>query len=169
MNFIFERASVRDFSNLELEISEVEHLIKAGMQAPSACNSQPWEFLIVCDEEDKKAVSQMSQYAKAAGKAQKLIITMANLDILKKTKTLDWLSQDLSACNENILLQATMEGIGAVWLGFYPIKERVEKLRNYFNIPDNIIPFSVIALGFPKEKPVARKNFKVEKIHVGRY
>lgn len=169
MNFIFNRASVREFSDTELNITQVEHLIKAGMQAPSACNSQPWEFLIVVDDEDKKAVSQMSPYAKPAANAQKLIVTMANMDSLKKTKTSDWFVQDLSACTENILLQATIEGIGAVWLGFYPVKERVEKLRKHFEIPDNIMPFSVIALGYPKEKPVPRKNFKTEKIHVGRY
>lgn len=169
MDFIFKRASVRDFSDMELDIAEVEHLIKAGMQAPSAVNSQPWEFLIVVDDEDKQVVSQMTPYAKPAASAQKLIITLANLDRLKKTKTVDWLAQDMSACTENILLQATIEGIGSVWLGFYPIKERIEKLRDYFEIPDNIMPFSVIALGFPKEKPVPRKNFKAEKIHIGRY
>lgn len=169
MDFIFKRASVRNFSDMELDIAEVEHLIKAGMQAPSAVNSQPWEFLIVVDDEDKQVVSQMTPYAKPAASAQKLIITLANLDRLKKTKSVDWLAQDMSACTENILLQATIEGIGAVWLGFYPIKERIEKLRDYFEIPDNIMPFSVIALGFPKEKPVPRKNFKAEKIHVGRY
>ncbi|MCF0227134.1 MAG: nitroreductase family protein [Methanobrevibacter sp.] len=169
MNFIFKRASVREFSDKELNISKVENLIKAGMQAPSACNSQPWEFLIVVDEDDKKAVSEMSPYAKPAAKAQKLIITMANSDKFKKTKTDKWFPQDLSACTENILLQATIEGIGSVWLGFYPSEERVKKLKEYFGIPENVIPFSVIALGYPKEKPVPRKNFKAEKIHVGRY
>lgn len=169
MNPIFQRTSVRKFSNMEIDIEEVKNLIKAGMQAPSACNSQPWEFLIVTEKEDKIAVSQMSQYAKPAANADKLIITMANLDKLKKTKTEKWFCQDLSACNENILLQATAKGIGAVWLGFYPDEKRVENLRNYFKIPESIIPFSVIALGFPEEEPIPRKNFNPEKIHIGRY
>lgn len=169
MDFIFKRRSTRNFNDIEISISQVEHLIKAGMQAPSACNSQPWEFLIVEDEKDKKAISEMSPYAKSAANANKIIITMANLDILEKTKTVDWLSQDMSACTENILLQATIEGIGAVWLGFYPDNERIEKIRDYFEIPENIIPFSVIPLGFPKQELPSRKNFKPEKIHLGKY
>lgn len=75
----------------------------------------------------------------------------------------------MSACTENILLQATVEGIGAVWLGFYPDNERVEKLRNYFDIPKNIIPFSAIPIGFPKQEMPVRENFKPEKIHIGKY
>lgn len=54
-------------------------------------------------------------------------------------------------------------------LGFYPDNERVEKLRNYFDIPKNIMPFSVIPIGFPKQEMPARKNFKPEKIHIGKY
>lgn len=169
MDFIFKRRSVREFTDMEIPISQVEHLIKAGMQAPSACNSQPWEFLIVENEKDKKAISEMSPYAKPAANANKIIITMANLDTLEKTRTLDWFSQDMSACTENILLQATIEGIGAVWLGFYPDTERIEKIRNYFEIPENIIPFSVIPLGFPKKEHQPRKNFRAEKIHIGKY
>lgn len=169
MNVIFKRASVRQFSDKEVPIFKVERLIKAGMQAPSACNAQPWEFLIVIDEEDIKAVSEMSPYAKAVANAQKVIITLANLDLLKSTNTEKWLQQDLSACTENILIQAVEEGLGAVWLGFFPEEERVNAIKKYFNIPDNIIPFSVVALGYPIEKPVSRKNFKSEKIHIGSY
>lgn len=169
MDFIFKRRSVRDFEDIEISIPQVEHLIKAGMQAPSACNSQPWEFLIVENEKDKKAISEMSPYGKPAANANKVIVTMANLDLLKKTKSVDWLCHDMSACTENILLQATVEGIGAVWLGFYPDNERVEKLRNYFDIPKNIIPFSVIPIGFPKQEMPVRENFKPEKIHIGKY
>lgn len=169
MNFIFDRASVREFSDMELNVPVVENLIKAGMQAPSAKNSQPWEFIVVTDEEDFEAVSKMSPFAKPAANAKKLIITLANLDVLKESDTEEWFQQSLAACNENILLEAVKEGVGAVWLGFYPNQERIDALRDYFEIPDSVVPFSVIALGYPKEKPVARKNYKAEKIHVGKY
>lgn len=76
MDFIFKRRSVRDFEDIEIGIPQVEHLIKAGMQAPSACNSQPWEFLIVENEKDKKAISEMSPYGKPAANANKVIVTM---------------------------------------------------------------------------------------------
>lgn len=169
MNFIFERTSVREFSDMELGVPEVEHLIKAGMQAPSAKNAQPWEFIIISDSKDCENISKMTPYAAPAANAQKLIITLGNLNISKEAGTEDWIQQDLSACNQNILLQAVREGIGAVWLGFYPNEEHANTLKEYFDIPDHIIPFSVIALGYPKEKPVPHDNYKAEKIHLDKY
>lgn len=169
MNPIFDRASVRDFSKEDVKINQIEEIIRAGMQAPSARNSQPWEFLIVNNEEDIKAVSTMSPYAKPAENAQKLIITLANTQVLEENGTKEWFQQDLAACTQNCLLEATNLKIGSVWLGFYPNKQRVNALCEYFNIPEHLIPFSVIALGYPKEKPAARRNFKPEKIHLGHF
>ena len=62
MNSLFERASVREFTEEEVEIQDIEDIIRAGMQAPSAMNSQPWEFIVVNDPEDMEAVSKMSPY-----------------------------------------------------------------------------------------------------------
>lgn len=137
------------------------------MQAPSAFNSQPWEFIIVSDEEDLKAVSKMSRYARPAENAQKLIIVLGNTT--KDNVVMPMIQQDLSACTQNILLQAVAEGLGAVWLGFYPIEDRVDSLRQYFNIPDYIIPFSVIAIGYPKEDKESESRYDESKIHLGKY
>lgn len=169
MNSLFERASVREFTSEEVEIQDIEDIIRAGMQAPSAMNSQPWEFIVVNDPEDMEAVSKMSPYAGPAAGAQKLIIVLANKKILEEHGTIDYFQQDLGACTQNCLLEATDKKIGSVWLGFYPNEERVNALREYFDIPDYIIPFAVIALGYPVEKPTARRNFKPEKIHFARY
>lgn len=169
MNSLFERASVREFTSEEVEIQDIEDIIRAGMQAPSAMNSQPWEFIVVNDSEDMEAVSKMSPYAGPAADAQKLIIVLANRKILEKYGTIDYFQQDLAACTQNCLLEATDKKIGSVWLGFYPDEERVNALKEYFDIPDHIIPFAVIALGYPVEKPAARRNFKPEKIHFARY
>ena len=79
------------------------------------------------------------------------------------------IQQDLSACTQNILLQAVAEGLGAVWLGFYPIEDRVNSLRQYFNIPEHIIPFSVIAIGYPKENKEPESRYDESKIHLGKY
>lgn len=169
MNSLFERASVREFTEEEVEIQDIEDIIRAGMQAPSAMNSQPWEFIVVNDPEDMEAVSKMSPYVGPAAGAQKLIIVLANKKILEEYGTFDYFQQDLGACTQNCLIEATDRKIGSVWLGMYPNEERVNALREYFDIPDHIIPFAVIALGYPVEKPAARRNFKPEKIHFARY
>ena len=53
MNAIFKRKSIRNFLDKEIEDEKIERLLKAGMQAPSAMNTQPWEFIVV---KDKKAL-----------------------------------------------------------------------------------------------------------------
>lgn len=68
MNAIFNRASVRVFKDAPVEKEKIEMLLKAAMQAPSAGNQQPWEFIVV---EDKKTLEQLSEtdaYAKFVAK-----------------------------------------------------------------------------------------------------
>lgn len=167
MNPIFKRRSIRKFSDDEVSITQVKNLIKAGMQAPSAFNSQPWEFIIVSDKKDLEAVSKMSKFAKPAKNAQKLIIVLGNTKV--DNIVCPMIQQDLSACTQNILLQVVEDGLGAVWLGFYPKEDRVNALREYFNIPDHIIPFSVIAIGYPKEDKNPENRYDESKIHLDKY
>ena len=80
MNMIFKRKSVRSFTDEKVSTDKIKNLIRAGMQAPSAFNSQPWEFIVVSDKKDLKAVSKMSRYARPAENAQKLIIVLGNTE-----------------------------------------------------------------------------------------
>ncbi|WP_458452956.1 nitroreductase family protein [Methanobrevibacter sp.] len=166
MSLIFKRHSVRRFRDEKVPDEIIENLLKAGMQAPSAGNQQAWEFIVVSDDEDKLAISKMHQYAKPAEKASHLIVTLGNLN---ETRFDMMIEQDLGACNENILLQATHEGLGAVWLGFHPIEDRSLRLKEYLNIPDYCIPFSVICVGYPLGDSEVKLRYDKDKIHIGRY
>lgn len=166
MSIIFKRHSVRKFSDKKVPDNLIENLLRAGMQAPSACNAQPWEFIVVSESEDKKAISQMHKFAAPAANASHLIITLGNLNA---SKVHGMIEQDLGACNENILLQATHEGLGAVWLGFHPIEDRVLKLKEFLEIPDYCIPFSVICVGYPAFEGNVKLRYDESKVHFDRY
>ena len=166
MSLIFERKSVRKYKNEKVPDDVIENLLKAGMQAPSSCNAQPWEFIVVSEPEDKKAISRMHRFAKPAENASHLIVTLGNLN---EAKVIGMIEQDLGACNENILLQATHEGLGAVWLGFHPIEDRTLKLKGYLEIPDHCIPFSVICVGWPAQKDEVKLRYDESKVHFDRY
>ena len=166
MSIIFKRKSVRKFKEERVPDELIENLLKAGMQAPSSCNSQPWEFIVVDKKEDKEAISRMHQFAKPAANASHLIITLGNLNEAKVHRMID---QDLGACNENILLQATHEGLGAVWLGFHPIEDRTLRLKEYLEIPDYCIPFSVICVGYPENEAEVKLRYDESKVHMGKY
>ena len=166
MSIIFKRHSVRKFKDEKVPDDLIEKLLKAGMQAPSSCNSQPWEFIVVSGDDDKQAISEMHRFAKPAAGASHLIVTLGNLN---RAKVIRMIEQDLGACNENILLQATHEGLGAVWLGFHPIEDRTLKLKEYLNIPDYCIPFSVICVGWPAHEGEVKIRYDKAKVHYDRY
>ncbi|WP_405290783.1 nitroreductase family protein [Methanobrevibacter sp.] len=166
MSIIFKRHSIRKFKDEKVPDELIENLLKAGMQAPSSCNSQPWEFIVVSKSEDKIAISQMHKFAKPAANASHLIITLGNLN---QAKVIRMIEQDLGACNENILLQATHEGLGAVWLGFHPIEERTLRLKEYLEIPDYCIPFSVICVGWPAHESEVKLRYDKSKVHFDRF
>ena len=169
MNAIFKRKSIRKFLDNEIEDEKIERLLKAGMQAPSAVNSQPWEFLVVKDKESIEAISNMSIYSKPAKTSTCCIITLFNNDYLSRFKKYVWVEQDMGACTQNILLQAVEEGLGAVWLGTYPDEERVNYLKEHFNIPENVYPYSVIVLGYPTEDYTGTDRFDETRIHYESY
>ena len=166
MSLIFKRKSVRKFKDEKVPDELIENLLKAGMQAPSSCNSQPWEFIVVSKKEDKEAISKMHRFAKPAAGASHLIVTLGNLN---QAKVIRMIEQDLGACNENILLQATHEELGAVWLGFHPIEDRTLKLKEYLQIPDYCIPFSVICVGWPERQGEVNLRYDKSKVHFDRF
>lgn len=51
-----------------------------------------------------------------------------------------------------MLLAAHDQGLGAVWIGIYPAEKLVTGIRDLLNIPEQMIPFSAIAIGHPAEE-----------------
>lgn len=165
-NIIFKRRSIRRFLEKPVEQEKIERILRAGMQAPSAHNNQRWQFLVLTEQDKRKAVSEMSPWAGMVAKAPVAIIVLGdNSDEHLKT----WFQQDLSACTENILLQIAEEGLGGCWMGFYPNEERVNAVKSYFNLPENIVPFSVIALGYSPDENRFIDRADMSKVHYNKY
>jgi nitroreductase len=169
MSAIFERRSVRSFLPKPVEPEKIERILKAGFAAPSAHNRQPWEFVALTTREDLDAVAGMSPYAKMCLQAAAAIIPCVNLQIGGADPGDTWWVQDLSAATENILLQIVEEGLGGVWLGWYPDKRRTAALSERFGLPSHIMPFSVVALGYPAKPAAPEDRFNAAKVHYGSY
>ena len=80
-----------------------------------------------------------------------------------------WWVEDLSAATENILLQLEEEGLGGVWIGTWPDEDRVRKLREFFSIPEDVVPFSVVACGYKGEEKPFEDRYDENKVHWERY
>ncbi|MBP1737464.1 MAG: nitroreductase [Oscillospiraceae bacterium] len=162
-NSIMRRRSVRKFEDRPVEQEKLEHLLRAAMQSPTAKDSRCWEFLVITDRAACEAISKMSEYAMCAAKAPAMVITMVNLHNTDPD-TLWWV-EDLSAATQTILIQAEEEGLGAVWLGMYPREERTSQLQAYFQLPEHIMPFAVIPLGYKQKEKPFEDRFDPAKVH----
>jgi nitroreductase len=168
MSAIFQRRSARSFLPKPVEDDKIERILRAGMEAPSAHNRRPWEFIVLADKEDREAVAGMSPYAKMAPSAAAIIAVCVNLD-LEQAGGDSWWVQDLSAATENILLQIVEEGLGGVWLGWYPDQERVAAFSRHFGLPETVVPFAMVALGYPERQAEKADRFDPRRVHYGRY
>ncbi len=148
MNAIFSRRSIRNYSGEKVEEAKVEKLLHAAMQAPSARNQRPWEFLVIRNQEIKEKLSEISPYAASIRTADVAIVMMANSSRLA---SLNRWEQDLAAATQNVLLQATDLGLGSVWLGVAPDAERMNNIKELFELPKTMLPFAVVAIGYPEK------------------
>ncbi len=162
MEAIFKRRSVRKFTNQMVDDELIRKILSAGMAAPFAVNEQPWQFIIVKDKETLKKVSDCGPHAKVAATAMVAIIVCGDLSLERSEGY--WV-QDCSAAVENMLIETAFLGLGAVWLGVYPLPERVTYLQKYFSLPKTIVPFAVIPVGFPAQELPANDRYNQERVH----
>ena len=74
MENIFHRVSIRKYEDKPVEKEKILQILKAGMQAPSACNQQPWEFYVVTDKEKIRELSKATPYSGCAAGAPVVIV-----------------------------------------------------------------------------------------------
>ena len=166
---IMTRVSVRAYEDRPVEDEKMETVLRAAMAAPSAGNKQPWEFVVVRDKAILSEISQHFQTIRMAEHAPLAVIVCGDLNNTFPGDGLDYWVEDTSAATENLLLAAHSLGLGAVWCGIYPMKERVEYLKNLLKLPDNIVPLNVVPMGYPAENPVPKDKWKPEKIFYDYY
>ncbi len=166
---ITTRTSIRAYEDKTVEKDKVEKLLRAGMAAPSAVNKQPWHFIVVDDKAQLKAIAKATPNARMAAEAPLAIVVCGDMDkALEGTARAFWV-QDASAATENILLAANGMGLGAVWTGTYPDKERCEAIQKLLQLPDNIIPLNTIVIGYPAESPEPKQKFNEANISYNMY
>ena len=159
------RRSIRSFRSEDVSDDAVERLLRAAMLAPSAGNQQPWRFIVVRDRDKLSRIPAFHPYCKMVTQVPVAIIVCGDPS---GKKWPDLWPQDCSAAVENLLLAARAEGLGTVWTGVYPFAERMAGLRALFEIPEDIYPFAVIPVGYPKDSVESFKEkdrYRPEMVH----
>ena len=159
---IFTRRSIRRYSEKEIKSETVDKIIQAGMYAPSAVNKQPWHFIVFDNPDTKKEIMEIHRSSLMLADAKKAILVCFDENLQHDN---GYGLLDCSAATQNMLLAAHALGLGSCWVGIYPRQARMEGLKKIFRLPENIIPFAVISLGYPAESKETPDRIKPERIH----
>ncbi|MGB4428427.1 MAG: nitroreductase family protein [Thermacetogeniaceae bacterium] len=159
---ILTRRSIRRYPAEPVAEDLIKKLLEAAMYAPSAHNQQPWQFIVIQDRQLLDKIPEFHPYSSMLKSAPLAILVCGDSSRFKSSYF--W-PQDCAAATQNILLAARALGLGTVWMGVYPKENLMEGLRTLFKIPEEIIPFSLIAVGYPAEEKLKPERFDEQRIH----
>jgi nitroreductase len=160
------RRSVRKFKPQTVPEEALNRLIEAAVQAPSAGNTQPWEFVVVKSQNVIKKLAKAAYNQAHVEKAPVVIVVCVNENVSsasygERGRTLYCL-QDTAAATQNILLTAYSLGLGTCWIGAFNEMEAAQVLR----APEKVRPVVMIPVGYPDVAPRQRsKRVLSEVVH----
>lgn len=168
MDAIMLRRSTRKFQEKPVEEEKLERILRAAMQSPTGHNAQEWEFLVIREKETLLTISQASVETSAAKNAPLALVLLANMERAAATAPMIW-AADLAAAAQTILIQAEAEGLGAVWLSCWPYEAKMAYLREKLALPEHIVPYCVIPIGYKAKEKTFEDRYDPGKIHRDRY
>lgn len=160
-NILKMRVSIRKYQDRPVEEEKIRTILRAAMQAPSACNQQPWEFYVITDKDVIRKLAGTSPYAKCAEGAPVVIVLAYTEDVVVP----QYAHIDLALCAENLWLEAAAQGLGTVFLGTAPNEERMEAVAKAVGLPARLKAFAVFPMGYPDETREQEDRYNPEKIH----
>jgi nitroreductase len=164
---IISRRSIRNYTGEIVDEEIIKSIIRAGMYAPSARNRRPWHFIVINDRNVMKRIMEVHPYSSMLAEASHAIVVCGDKELENGP---GYYRVDCAAASQNLLLAAHSKGLGAVWLGVEPRKERIEAVSNILGLPPHIVPVSIISIGIPaKTSSVMPDRFEEQKIRMNKW
>ena len=155
---ILARRSVRQFvKGKQVEKDKIQKLLEAAMAAPSACNIQPWEFIVITEPSMLRSIEGV--VIKGEFDATLMIAVCGYAGFIPWEG--DNGAVDCAAAIENMLLTATAMDLGSLWVGGYD-GDAVNKL---LGIPDDVHLISIVYFGYPVSTPEPRTQYTDLAVH----
>jgi nitroreductase len=163
---ILTRRSIRKYADKPVPDEAINQLLHAAMQAPSSGNEQPWHFVVIRERRILNEIPSFHPHSHMLRQAAVAILVCEDpsLEVYTGRGPLD-----CSAATINMLLAAHALGLGAVWVGIYPVEERINGIRKLLGIPSHVNPIALVSIGYPSEKMPREDRFRPERIHYERW
>ncbi|MCS7102779.1 MAG: nitroreductase family protein [Candidatus Korarchaeum sp.] len=162
LNLLLTRRSVRKFEGREVSDEDIRRMLDAARYAPSARNSQPWEFVVVKDKRLIEELGRVHKYAYPLLDAPLAIVVLCDPKASPTSYLVDCANATLY-----LMLAAHALGIGSVWI--QSLRD-TESVNSIIGAPADRVPVAVLALGYPAESPSPpkRKDLR-ELVHLNKY
>jgi nitroreductase len=170
LDLIKSRQSDRKYSDRPVEQDKLERIVEAGRMAPSACNAQPWKFVVVTHPD---LVGKIAEAASAKLIGMNSFLSQAPLILVivrekpnfsskvgATLKNKDYSLIDIGIAAENICLQAKAEGIGSCIIGWFDENE----IRKILSIPKSKRVELLITLGYSVSDQREKKRKPAEEV-----
>lgn len=161
---IRQRRSVRKFANKPVEREKINACLEAARLAPSACNSQPWHYIVIDDPAVKEAfckeafggIYSLSQWAAAAPVLVAVVSDRGNFtsrlgNYFRRT---EFYLVDQGISGEHFVLRAHDLGLGTCWIGWL----NSDKAEKFFHLPKGKKIEHLLAVGYPAPQAAEAKE-----------
>ncbi|MCI4318734.1 MAG: nitroreductase family protein [Thermoplasmata archaeon] len=139
----------RQFQPRPVPAEKIKGVLSAARLAPSQNNLQPWRFVVVQDDEQKRLLAQACVRGKPVSEAPVAIVAFSVEEDLPVTigGYISAYPLDVAVAIDHLRLAATSEGLGTSWI----VDFHEDKIRTLLGVPEGIHPIAVIPIGFPSE------------------
>ncbi len=171
LELVKKRRSVRKFSGRAVAREKIELCLEAARLAPSACNAQPWRFLVFDDPERKarlcraacSGIYRNSSFIAGAPVVIAALSTPGKLlpGLAGRFQGKHYPLIDLGIAAEHLVLQAAELGLGTCWVGWF----NAPAVKKLLGLPKGENPVVLIPVGYPEaEKPAPTRRKQAEEI-----
>ncbi|MBN1414400.1 MAG: nitroreductase family protein [Bacteroidales bacterium] len=168
LDMVKARQSTRAYDNRNIDANKIERCLEAARLSPSACNAQPWKFIVVNDPVIKNALADathdrilpLNHFTKQAPVHVVIVREKANLTsaIGQVVKDKEYPEMDIGIAAIHFCLQAVEEGLGTCILGWFNEK----RVRKLLFIPRNKRVELIITVGYPASEEIRPKKRKMQ-------
>ena len=153
---ILKRKSVRIYLNKEVKKEVISEILEAGRLAPSACNIQPWKFIVVRNKKRREKLSVACNNQEFVGDAPVIIAACIISEGYNMGGWYDSAVLDIGIAFDHMTLQAVNLGLGTCWIGAF----NEESIKKLLGIPHNVRVAALLTLGYPKDISIIKKSRK---------
>ncbi|MDI4665032.1 nitroreductase [Xanthobacter autotrophicus] len=165
---IYGRRATRAFTAEPVATAVLERLVDAAIQAPSAVNEQPWDFIVIRDAAllDRMSAATRAHMLEAVESSPLPHHLRTNLEapdfhafhhapalIVISVRAGGWAAEHGALAAENLMLAAHAEGLGSCWIGFAQRWLETAEGRKAIDVPEDFVPVAPVIVGHPVWPP----------------